>query len=57
MPVSSDDPHDPNTLAGRLGLSRSTIYELKRTARAMFFAALIRQRECEIDMSFLTFAG
>jgi hypothetical protein len=56
LPVANKDPRDPKTLVGRFNLARSTIYELKRAARAILFAALQRQRECEIDISFLTFS-
>jgi len=56
MPISSDDPNDPNTLTGRFGVKRFTIYRWQRAARAILRAALERQNEREIDMSFLTLA-
>jgi hypothetical protein len=54
MPVVSDDPNDPNTLTRRFGVKRFTIYRWQRAARAVLRAALERQNEREIDMSFLT---
>jgi hypothetical protein len=54
LPVSSGDPDDPNTLTGRFGVKRYTIYRWQRTARAILRAALERQNERELDMSFLT---
>ena len=56
-PVSSDDPDDANTLTGRFGVKRFTIYRWQRAARAVLRAALERQNEREIDISFLTLAS
>ena len=57
MPVSSNDPKDPNTLTGRFGVTRYVIYRWQAAARALLYDALEAQDECEIDMSFLTFAA
>jgi hypothetical protein len=57
LPVSSDDPNDSNTLTGRFGVKRFTIYRWQRHARGILRAALERQNEREIDMSFLTQAN
>ena len=54
-PVSSSDPKDPNTLTGRFGVSRSTIYRWQDAARWTLYAALDGQDEREIDLSFLDF--
>ena len=51
--VSSKDPKDPDTLAGRLGVNPSTIHRLQDQARAVLRAALEAQNECEVDTSSL----
>ncbi len=54
-PVSSSDPKDQNTLTGRFGVSRHTIYRWQDAARWRLYDALDRQGERDIDLSFLKF--
>ncbi|HEY4303506.1 MAG TPA: hypothetical protein VGM82_03520 [Gemmatimonadaceae bacterium] len=54
--VSSADPKDPNTLTGRFGVSRKTIYRWQDAARSVLYDALDEQNEHDIDLSFLVFS-
>jgi hypothetical protein len=53
--VSSSNPRDPNTLTGRFGVHRDTIYKWRDAARAAIYDALEQQNERDIDLSFLQF--
>lgn len=55
LPVSSSNPKDPNTLTGRFGVNRYTIYRWQNAARSVVYDALDRQDERDIDLSFLEF--
>jgi hypothetical protein len=53
--VSSSLANDPNTLTGRFGVNRTTIYRWQDAARRVLYDALNRQNERDIDLSFLRF--
>jgi hypothetical protein len=52
-PVSSNDPNEHNTLVVRFNVTRQTIYTWRAQARVFIRAALERQNEHDIDLSFL----
>jgi hypothetical protein len=52
-PVSSDDPDDRTTLTARFNVDAPTIYRCRGDARAAVRAALERQNECEVDLTFM----